>query len=80
MSEFSKGSAIIKSTDRYEISDMDITTDPSYFGYISFNGEWYIKQLNETNGTVRFASGLNDYDTNWTNKSSLTYSKYNEVF
>lgn len=80
MSEFSKGSAIIKSTDRYEISDMDISSDPSYFGYISSNGEWYIKQLNETNGTIRFASGLNNYTTNWTNKSSLTYSPYNEIF
>lgn len=59
---------------------MDINSDPSYFGYVSSNGEWYIKELNETNGTIRFVFGLIDYNTNWTNKSALTYSKYNEIF
>lgn len=64
----------------YKISDMDTSSDPSYFGYIDKDGNWYITELTESTGEVRYCKGSSDYSTNWTSRASLTYDLYNNVF
>ncbi len=54
--------------------------DPEYHGYLDKDGNWYIVKYSRTNGTRRFARGSSDYSTNFTNRSNLTYSYFNEVF
>ena len=54
--------------------------DPEYHGYLNKDGNWYIVKYNRTNGTRRFARGNSDYSTNFTNRTTLDYSYFNEVF
>jgi hypothetical protein len=63
----------------YKVSDIDTSTSTQYFGFIDYNGNWYIIQFNTTANTVRYAAGneSNSYSTNWTNRTSLTYTYYN---
>ena len=66
----------------YKVSDVDDDASPNYYGFIDADGNWYI--LKETvaagNNTYRYAKGASDYTTNWTNRATLTYDYYNEVF
>ncbi len=64
----------------YAISDQDVTSDPQYYGYVSSGGAWYIEQVNNANGTFRYAIGTTDYTTNWTNHAALTYKRYDQLF
>jgi hypothetical protein len=66
--------------EHYHVSDMDTATDPKYFGYLGKDSNWYILQLDETNGTLRYVKGIDDYTTNWTNRASLTYDYFDDVF
>jgi hypothetical protein len=54
--------------------------DPEYHGYLDKDGGWYIVKYSRAAGTRRFARGSASYSTNWTNRASLTYSYFNEVF
>lgn len=79
MVEFTKSKSS-NTIEKYEISDLDTSGDPSYFGYVNSNGNWYIKKLNESNGTIRFIADSSEYSTNWINRANLIYNMYSEVF
>ena len=64
----------------YKISDIDDSSDPSYFGFLNKDGHWYIMEQNTANKTYRYASGADDYSTNWEGRAGLTYSYFNEAF
>jgi hypothetical protein len=63
----------------YKPSDIDTSTSTQYFGYIDYNGNWYIIKFDTTANTIRYAAGSasNSYATNWTNRTTLTYTYYN---
>ena len=66
----------------YEISDMDTGGSPQYFGFVEAVGNWYIIQMS-SGGAVRYARGdsnLNPYIPNWTNRATLTYDYFYNVF
>jgi len=44
-------------TSQYHISDLDAASSTMYFGYVDQEGDWYIMQLNTTNGTARYCKG-----------------------
>lgn len=64
----------------YEISDEDLAADPQYFGYLNEAGSWIIQRRNAGDGTYRYKYGSSDYTTAWTNRASLIYGLYNELF
>lgn len=64
-------------TERYKITDLD-SGSPQYYGYADAEGAWYIMEL--TNTTGRYVKGDSDYETNWTNRASLTYDYFFNVF
>ena len=66
----------------YHPSDIDDTdgVNPKYFGFVDKEGNWYILQLHETNGALRYAKGENDYITNWTNRATLIYDYFHNIF
>ncbi len=66
-------------TDGYEINDVDDASIPSYYGFVDKDGNWYITK-EDTDGSFRYARGSVDYSTNWTNRASLTYDYFNNVF
>lgn len=55
----------------------DEDTDVNYY-YVGFikvgSNEWRIKRISKTNYDIRWASGLNDAETNWSNRVGLTYN------
>jgi hypothetical protein len=63
----------------YKPSDIDTSTSTQYFGYIDYNGNWYIIKFDTIANTIRYAAGStsNSYATNWTNRTTLTYTYYN---
>jgi hypothetical protein len=62
----------------YQPSDTDTVSSPAYFGFVKKTGKWYI--MKETSGAYRYCVGGGDYATNWTNRASLTYGYFYEVF
>ena len=66
--------------DNYQPSDETNTGEVDYYGFLDRNGNWYIQQYDYNNGTIRYIRGSSDYTTNWTNRESLTYRYYNQVF
>lgn len=64
----------------FQASDVDEAANPRYYGFLSIDGKWLIRQLNTATGAIRYAKGSKNYSTNWTNRASLSYSYYSEVF
>ena len=62
---------------QYKISDL-ADGNTSYFGFLKSDGSWYIMSLTETE--ARYVKGDDDYSTNWTDRESLTYDYYNNIF
>jgi len=77
---FSYGGAFSTPQREYIPSDVDESTTTRYYGFLSYNGYWIIRKLVTTTGAMTYASGKNNYDTNWTSRASLTYVRYNELF
>ena len=63
----------------YRASDMDQATTTQYFGFVDQGGAWYILRMVDEE-TIRYVAGASDYATNWTNRASLSYDYYNNVF
>ena len=70
---------IIGSEVKYKISDKDDDSDPSYYGFISKEGYWYILEINDSNNTFRYAFGSSSYTTNWSNRATLSYDYYSDA-
>jgi hypothetical protein len=67
-----------KPTDGYEVSNIDDAATPSYYGFIDKSGAWYILQNDA--GTFLYAKGSDTYTLNWTNRTTLIYDYFNNVF
>ena len=66
--------------EKYQTADQDVNGDPQYFGFTDRFGNWYIQQYNVANGTFRYFKGTSAYSTNWTNRSTLSYDYFHNVF
>ena len=68
----------------FEISDMDTGGATQYFGFVDAVGNWYIIQMSGPPvSAVRYARGdsnMNPYIPNWTNRATLTYDYFYNVF
>lgn len=66
----------------YAYSDGDETGESYYYyGYIKDDGYWTIVRLSSDGiSEARYSTGTSDYSTNWTNRASLSYQYFNEVF
>lgn len=59
-----------QSTDGYEISEVDDSTTPAYYGFVHKTGAWYITKEDAT-GAYRYAKGSVDFATSWTGRALL---------
>jgi hypothetical protein len=57
----------------FAVHEVDESSNPRYYGYVSHIGSWIIMRLNTTTGQHRYATGKINFATNWTNKATLTY-------
>ncbi len=66
-------------TDGYEITEIDDTSSPAYYGFLKKNGYWYIMK-EDSAGAYRYSKGTTSFTTNWTNRAGLTYDYFNSIF
>ncbi len=66
--------------DKYQPADDDFNSDPNYTGFTDRLGNWYIVEDNIDSGTHRYTKGSSNYETNWTNRASLSYNYFHETF
>lgn len=71
--------AIKSPTDAYGISEVDDSSTPAYYGFVNKDGAWYITQEDST-GSYRYAKGDSDFSTNWSNRASMSYNYFDNVF
>jgi len=66
---------------KYMISDEDSDADPSYYGFLDTEGNWYIMEESEAFGTFRYVRGtVGNYAAAWAARAGLVYQVYNLVF
>lgn len=65
---------------RYQLADFDCNSDPIYIGKIDEDGLWFIKKIDMTGEVATYTRGDDNYATNWTNRTSLTYDTFNNTF
>ena len=68
-----------QSTDGYEISQVDDSTTPAYYGFVHKTGAWYITKEDAT-GAYRYAKGAVDFATSWASRAGLTYDYFDAIF
>ena len=66
-------------TDGYEISQVDDTTIPAYYGFVDRDGRWYIAKEGN-GGEYRYFRGASDFAVTWSDRQSLVYDYFNNVF
>ena len=59
--------------DGFLLTNVDIASDPMYFGSRSTNGAWVIKRYNASAGTFYYASGTTGYSAAWAGRAGLPY-------
>lgn len=68
--------SFLNAVSSYGICDIDTAT-PSYYGFINKIGKWYI--IKEESNTYRYSSGISNYPTAWSSRSSIGYDYFNNV-
>lgn len=63
---------------RYKSSDRDTANDPQYWGYVAYDGSWYIMKDNVSAETSRYQTGDSGYPAAWAARNSITYDYYYE--
>ena len=66
--------------DPYQATDIDQASATKYYGFVDKDGNWYILQNNTTAGTFRYIKGSTEYPDNWTNRNTLSYDYFNNIF
>jgi len=65
-------------TDGYNITKIDDSSSPVYYGFVNKDGAWFIMQ--EGDGTYLYTKGSSDFSGNWSNRASLEYDYFDKVF
>lgn len=73
----------ISTLDKYNINNLEDNI-PLYAGFTDSSGKYLLKRFNESTGSMDYAnnsnnSGVTAYADAWTNRATLTYSKFHEL-
>jgi hypothetical protein len=66
-------------TDGYKITEIDDSII-AYYGFTHKDNSWFIMRLDTDTGSFRYARGSSQFTGNWTNRESLKYDYYVNVF
>ncbi len=67
------------------IEILDGATNITYFGTVTNNGKWLIKEFDESSGLLKsYANFSNNpsystYSTAWANRATLTYDNFEDI-
>ena len=67
---------------QYRISDSDDASDPSYYGFVGPQGNWYILKITSSTGSFRYCKGSTCYSTAWGLRAdpATVYGYFNTIF
>lgn len=65
-------------TDGYNITKIDDSSSPVYYGFVNKEGAWFIMQ--EEEGTYLYFKGSSGFSDSWEIKGSLEYDTFDEIF
>ena len=65
-------------TDGYKISQLD-DSSPAFYGFTNKDANWFIMK-EDSSGNYRYAKGTTDFPTNWTNRATLSYDYFENIF
>lgn len=66
-------------TDGYNVTEIDDSSSPIYYGYVNKDGAWFIMK-EDSDGAYRYTKGSSGFSTSWTNRASLSYDYFDAVF
>jgi hypothetical protein len=80
MTQVFGGSPYDSITGQYRISDSDETGSPSYYGFITADGAWFIMSID--GGAFRYCRGSSGYAAAWALRADpgTVYALYDTVF
>ncbi len=67
----------------YSVNDMDDSAATEYYGFTTADATYQIRKVTDSGvsyATISNNSGTADYTTAWSNKTSLTYGRFDEAF
>lgn len=65
----------------YKLARLPVPGDTlTYLGYLDKDGNWYITEIDEANGTQKYVKGTSGFTTAWSNRASNTYEDFNNIF
>lgn len=65
----------------YKLARLPVTGDTLiYLGYLDKDGNWYITEIDEDNGTQKYVKGTSGFTTAWSNRASNTYLDFDSIF
>ena len=73
LSNISNNTATSDPLAKYKFADLDDDASPNYYGATDSEGNWYILKEDTSAKTLRYATGDEDYATNWTGRVGLSY-------
>jgi hypothetical protein len=66
-------------TDGFEISQVDDSTIPAYYGFLNKDGAWYIAREGN-GGEYRYFRGNGNFASSWDGRANLAYNYFDSVF
>lgn len=67
-------------TEEYKISEIDDSTEVSYYGFVNKDGAWFIMKEDLGASTYRYAKGNSEFSENWQSRQDLKYDYYFNLF
>lgn len=68
------------SIEGYKISEIDDTSDITYYGFVNKDGAWFIMKENLEANTYRYTRGDSGFSLNWQIRGDLKYDYYFNLF
>jgi len=70
-------------TGNYQVTDLDVGSDPEYYGFMDQDGNWYIMERTVSTEAYRYVRGMNatdEYQAKWTGRAALSYVYFDVAF
>ena len=65
--------------EKFRIADVDDDITPNYYGFLAYDGSWYILKEDTTEKKYRYASGDFGYAANFANRVNLVYDYLDSI-
>lgn len=71
---------IVQPTEEYGISEIDSSSETSYYGYTKLGGAWYIMKVDTATNSFRYIKGDKNFPNSWKSRQKLKYDYFGNVF